>query len=280
MNHMPKIIYSMRNGRKALMSIAYIQSCKALQLTRAYCKETIKNEIPNDSSITVNTEHDERQYEEDIKRRILTKAMEFVPTSGWSVESLTQGSEAIGYPGITHGLFPNGGGDLVHYFNVTCNEQLVQHMKNWPKEELKEPNIPVKLIEDAIVTRILMIDPYKNTWPKAMAIQALPNNVPNSLATLLSLVDDICYHTGDRSVDFNWYLRRVGLAGIYKVSELFYLTDNSPGSSGTKNFVKARIRDAEFIQIAIKMNPIAAAPQTLTAAFTTAKNILGINTLK
>lgn len=34
-----------------------------------------------------------------------------------------------------------------------------------------------------------------------MAIQALPNNVPNCLATLLSLVDDICYHTGDRSVD-------------------------------------------------------------------------------
>lgn len=34
-----------------------------------------------------------------------------------------------------------------------------------------------------------------------MAIQTLPNNVPNCLATLLSLVDDICYHTGDRSVD-------------------------------------------------------------------------------
>ena len=41
----------------------------------------------------------------------------------------------------------------------------------------------------------------RSTWPKAMAIQALPNNVPNCLATLLSLVDDICYHTGDRSVD-------------------------------------------------------------------------------
>lgn len=42
---------------------------------------------------------------------------------------------------------------------------------------------------------------FRSTWPKAMAIQALPNNVPNCLATLLSLVDDICYHSGDRSVD-------------------------------------------------------------------------------
>lgn len=49
-----------------------------------------------------------------------------------------------------------------------------------------------------IVTLIIC---FRATWPKAMAIQALPNNVPNSLATLLSLVDDICYHSGDRSVD-------------------------------------------------------------------------------
>lgn len=42
---------------------------------------------------------------------------------------------------------------------------------------------------------------FRSTWAKAMAIQALPNNVPNCLATLLSLVDDICYLSGDRSVD-------------------------------------------------------------------------------
>lgn len=38
-----------------------------------------------------------------------------------------------------------------------------------------------------------------------MALQTLPNNVPNCLATLLSLVDDICYHTGDRSVDVSYH---------------------------------------------------------------------------
>ncbi|CAH0729642.1 unnamed protein product, partial [Brenthis ino] len=217
----------------------------------------------------INADQEETQYEEDIKKRILAKALEFVQKSGWSVESLAQGAEAAGYPGIAHGLFPNGGGDLVHFFNVTCNESLVEEMKTWPKEDLKESKVPAQQIENAIMTRLLMIDPYKSTWPKAMAIQTLPNNVPNCLATLLSLVDDICYHTGDRSVDFNWYIRRVGLAGIYKASELFYLTDATQNSSGTRNFVKSRIRDAEFIQIALNMNPVSVAPQTLTAAFVT-----------
>ncbi|CAG5025467.1 unnamed protein product [Parnassius apollo] len=229
---------------------------------------------------TITSDQDEHRYEENVKENILAKALDFVPKTGWSIESLSQGAEAAGYPGITHGLFPNGSGDLVHYFNVKCNEILVEQIKHWPKEGLKESKVPVQFIEDAIMTRLLMIQPYKSTWPKAMAIQTLPNNVPNSLATLLSLVDDVCYHSGDRSVDFNWYIRRVGLAGIYKASELFYLTDSSQDSTATRNFVKSRIRDAELIQTALNMNPVSVAPQTLSAAFVTAKNMLGLNTLK
>ena len=59
------------------------------------------------------------------------------------------------------------------------------------------------------------------------------------------------------------------MAGIYKASELFYLTDASQNCTGTRSFVKSRIRDAELIQIALNMNPVAVAPQTLTAAFVT-----------
>lgn len=256
------------------MSVRINRSSKLL---RNYCQTRPESEV---KVAIAATEHEEQQYEEDIKNHILEKALDFVPKHGWSVESISAGAEAAGYPGVTHGLFPNGGADLVHYFNVRCNDNLVKKMKSWPKEELKEPKVPTKFIENAIMTRLLMIEPYKDSWPKAMAIQALPNNVPNCLATLLSLVDDICYHSGDRSVDFNWYIRRVGLAGIYKATELFYLTDKSQDNSATKNFVSSRIRDAQLIQTAINMSPVSAAPQTLTAAFVTAKNILGINTLK
>lgn len=74
-------------------------------------------------------ENEENQYEENVKNQILKKALEFVPKNGWSVDSLSAGAKAAGYPSITHGLFPNGGADLVHYFNVRCNEDLVARMK-------------------------------------------------------------------------------------------------------------------------------------------------------
>lgn len=266
MNKLPRVMYSLRTNCRLVIPITIVPVNKIQKNIRKYCQVSTSKEIVLQ---TITIDQEDKQYEEDVKNRILTKALEFVPKSGWSIDALAQGAEAAGYPGIAHGLFPNGGGDLVHYFNIICNERLVDEMKTWPREDLKGSKVPAQEIENAIMTRLLMIDPYKSTWPKAMAIQALPNNVPNCLATLLSLVDDICYHTGDRSVDFNWYIRRVGLAGIYKASELFYLTDASQNCTGTRSFVKSRIRDAELIQIALNMNAVAVAPQTLTAAFVT-----------
>lgn len=46
-----------------------------------------------------------------------------------------------------------------------------------------------------------MTVPYLSKWPQALAIMSLPPNVPTSLASLLTMVDDICYYAGDRSVD-------------------------------------------------------------------------------
>ncbi|GBP19900.1 Ubiquinone biosynthesis protein COQ9, mitochondrial [Eumeta japonica] len=250
--------------------------------------KTIKNYSHNSQNLTfekdvkVNVqtvENEDHHYEEDIKVQILNKALEYVDKHGWSIESLIAGAEAVGYPGVTHGLFPNGGGDLVHHFNIKCNEILVEQMKTWPKEDLKHSRVPVKFLENALMTRLLMIQPYKKTWAKAMAIQTLPNNVPKCLASVQSLADDICYHSGDRSVDFNWYVRRMGLASIYKASELYYLTDSSEDNIATRKFVQSRLQDAQVVQTVIDMNPVTSAPQVLTAAFVTAKNILGMNTV-
>ncbi|XP_022830308.1 ubiquinone biosynthesis protein COQ9-B, mitochondrial-like isoform X2 [Spodoptera litura] len=275
-------LLALKNGHRTLRpfaSIAIKRSQGISSQIQINPEKDTKLTIPATYTTSSEHEQEDHQYEENIKKNILENALQFVPKNGWSVESLSAGAKAAGYPTITHGLFPNGGADLVHYFNVRCNERLVDAMKTWPKVDTQE-KVPAKFVENAIYQRLLMIDPYKSTWPKAMAIQTLPNNVPNCLATLLSLVDDICYHSGDRSVDFNWYMRRVGVAGIYKAAELFYLTDSSQDCNATRNFIASRIRDAQLIQTALNLSPVAAAPQTLTAAFTTAKNMLGINTLK
>lgn len=56
-------------------------------------------------------------------------------------------------------------------------------------------------MKGAVETRLRMIVPYLSRWPQAIAIMSLPPNAPHTLASVLTLVDDICYYAGDRSVD-------------------------------------------------------------------------------
>lgn len=118
----------LRAGRKVALPLTYVPATNIQRIIRNYSVHT--NEQDLKVPVTIPTaEHDEHQYEENVKTRILESALEFVPKTGWSIESLSAGAKAAGYPTITHGLFPNGGGDLVHYFNIKCNDQLVQLMK-------------------------------------------------------------------------------------------------------------------------------------------------------
>lgn len=123
------LLTAIRNGRRFIVPLASVPNTQ--RLIRHYCHTVEKERVIKDEKVAAVTlsEHDEDQYEKNVKDRILEKALEFVPTHGWTVDALCAGAEAVGYPGITHGLFPNGGADLVHYFNVKCNQKLMDQMK-------------------------------------------------------------------------------------------------------------------------------------------------------
>lgn len=116
----------------------------------------------------------------------------------------------IGYPGVTHGLFPSGGAALVNYFYSSCNRKLNEMLKKQALAIEDDPSKPqktsVQQARDAVEARLRMLTPYTKTWPQAIAIMSLPPNVPVALANLLTLVDDICYYVGDRSVDVSCLL--------------------------------------------------------------------------
>lgn len=60
---------------------------------------------------------------------------------------------------------------------------------------------PEMIVCNAVEARLRMITPHLDRWPEAMVLLSIPRNVPTSLANLLTLADDICYYSGDRSVD-------------------------------------------------------------------------------
>lgn len=106
---------------------------------------------------------------------------------------------------MIHGLFPNDSAALVLHFYSVCNRELNQILEKEAMAIEANPSSPRKtpdqLVRNAVETRLKMVIPYKKTWPQAIAIMTLPPNAPTALANLLTLVDDICYYAGDRSVD-------------------------------------------------------------------------------
>lgn len=211
-----------------------------------------------------------------VKDRILEASLAFVPSHGWSRQSLAKGAESVNYPTVTSGLFPRGGIEIVQYFHKQCNEQLVDYMKqevgNTP------PADPAAFAQKAIEVRLRMLIPYMKQWPQAMALMTLPQNVTIALSNVLTNADNICYYAGDRSVDFNWYTRRIGLAGIYKMTELYMLQDTSPDYAKTWTFLEHRIKEgSKMDSLLLKSEDATAQLQSaVSSVFSTARNILGM----
>ena len=230
-------------GRRFLCT-SYKLRCEATNSTTQEAREATNSttqEAPDDHHEQAAEDHDT-----EVKEYILHSALSYVPELGWSRKAITQGAQAAGYPSLTHGLFPRAGADLVFYFYRTANTELARQLEEDNKmvdDGIKQKKKISIFVRDAVETRLRMLAPYMNRWPQAIGLMALPQNVPEALKNLYTLTDDIWYHAGDRSVDFNYYTKRGSLAAIYKASELHMLQDKSDDFTNTWHFLDRRIEN-------------------------------------
>ena len=70
--------------------------------------------------------------------------------------------------------------------------------------------------------RLRMNIPYMGQWANALALMSSPENMAKSCNYGLTLVDTMWYNAGDKSLDYNWYSKRLLLLGKYYLLFLFY----------------------------------------------------------
>ena len=63
--------------------------------------------------------------------------------------------------------------------------------------------------------RLRMNIPYMGQWANALALMSSPENMAKSCNYGLTLVDTMWYNAGDKSLDYNWYSKRLLLLGKY-----------------------------------------------------------------
>lgn len=170
-------------------------------------REEQREEEYSSQHTSSNSEDEKDDKIQEIRSKIMDAALPFVTDSGWSRQTISKGAQSIGYPGIVHGMFPHGGIELVHYFYSRCNRELIEQLKS--ELETNKSYNPIEFVSKAVKLRLKMIEPYATHWPQALGLMSLPQNAPKSLAHLLTLIDDICYYAGDRSVDVSLCLLKV-----------------------------------------------------------------------
>jgi len=89
----------------------------------------------------------------------------------------------------------------VEHFNEKCHASWMEDLGNVDTEGL---NVPEK-ISDAVAMRLMKQSDVISTWPQALALQALPSNVPAAIAGLARTCDTACNLAGPAPVDVYWF---------------------------------------------------------------------------
>ena len=180
---------------------------------------------------------------EQIRDRVVTAMGPHVVFDGWTPASMRAAASDVGVTAdqIAH-AFPDGVvGAVEHFLDLNDRRMLAeldaQDMRDTPLRQrlAGAVRLRLELIGDREVMR------------RALSVLALPMNATAGLRSTYRTVDAIMSGIGDESTDFTFYTKRLGLAGLYSATLLFWLGDTSEGSHETWDFLDRRI--GEIMQL-------------------------------
>ena len=98
-------------------------------------------------------------------------------------------------------------------------------------------------IRAMIWRRLEIMAPAREAVRRALAILAMPQNIPLALRISWRTADRMWRIAGDTSTDFNHYTKRMTLGAVYASTLLVWLDDQSEGWAETAAFLDRRIDD-------------------------------------
>ncbi len=175
---------------------------------------------------------------EEIKNKIIARALVHVPYEGWSQEILDRSADEIGV-GSSYGwrLFPQGPLEAVITWSRLLDEKMLISL---PDPENLRVRDRVSL---AIKTRLNILSPHREAARKTSTYLALPHHIGKASQLLYATVNAIWYYAGDTSTDYNFYTKRALLAWVYSSTFLYWLQDDSEDHHKTWMFLDRRIEE-------------------------------------
>ena len=164
----------------------------------------------------------ERSDERDAALDALVAAK---PFPGWNLAAL----RAAVAPDADL-LFPIGATDMVESWADLADRRMAG--------TAGEGRTPER-VRTVIARRLEASRPAKEAVRRGLAVLSRD---PAAAARVTARTTDAIWHAaGDRSADWNWYTKRALLAGVYGLTLLYWVRDDSEGDAATLAFLDRRL---------------------------------------
>jgi ubiquinone biosynthesis protein COQ9 len=201
----------------------------------------------------------EEEHLAATRKAVVAAALPHVAFDGWTDRTLALAVEEAGVdPGLSRLAFPRGGVDLALAFHMQKDAELAADLAGAELLGLRFRD----RVAHAIMRRLELVADYREAVRRGAALFALPHHAPDGARAIWHTADTIWTALGDDSRDFSYYSKRATLSAVYSSALLYWLGDESPGASATREFVARRIDNVmqiEGLKARVRENPLAAA---------------------
>lgn len=182
---------------------------------------------------------------EQLRRRLALAVGENAVFDGWTRQAVDSAAQQLGVdPAQARLAMPKNQAAMIDTYIQEVDRGLEAY---FTPERIAALKIREK-IRALIWRRFDIMAPAREAVRRALAILAMPQNIPLALRISWRTADHMWRIAGDKSTDFNHYTKRMTLGAVYASTLLVWLDDQSEGWTDTAAFLDRRIDDVMKIE--------------------------------
>ncbi|MFT3811448.1 MAG: COQ9 family protein [Micropepsaceae bacterium] len=171
---------------------------------------------------------------------LLDAAIENAAFDGFTPRAIDEAARSLKIaPDLAALAFPGGAKDLLRAWSEKLDDAVRAELEAADLSDLK---IRARVTR-GVRLRLEKMAPQKISARRAAAFLALPLNAPMGAELSFRTADAIWKGIGDTATDFNYYTKRLLLAGVVTSTMLYWFGDDSEDSQPTWDFLDRRIEN-------------------------------------
>jgi ubiquinone biosynthesis protein COQ9 len=175
---------------------------------------------------------------DELRLQLAPLVAEAAIFDGWSDAALVSASEAAGVdPALARLAFSGGAIAMIEAWAASVDAKMEAA---FDREVLAQ--MPIRERIRALVWfRLETVMGLEEALRRALAIQAMPQNIVRTAKLGWASADTMWRLAGDTATDYTHYTKRAILAGVYGVTLAAFVDDSSEGKADTRAFLDRRI---------------------------------------